>query len=71
MMMEIVLNNTPEYLNTNKASITVSELLSIKNFSFKLLVVKINGTLVKKDNYGVATIKSGDKVQVIHLISGG
>ncbi|MCB9001792.1 MAG: sulfur carrier protein ThiS [Bacteroidales bacterium] len=69
--MEIVLNNTPEYLNTNKASITVSELLSIKNFSFKLLVVKINGTLVKKDNYGVATIKSGDKVQVIHLISGG
>jgi len=70
-MMEIVLNNTPEYLNTNKASITVSELLSIKNFSFKLLVVKINGTLVKKDNYGVATIKSGDKVQVIHLISGG
>ena len=70
-MMEIVLNNTPEYLNTNKTSITVSELLSIKNFSFKLLVVKINGTLVKKDNYGVATIKSGDKVQVIHLISGG
>ncbi|MDI3528139.1 MAG: sulfur carrier protein [Tenuifilum sp.] len=69
--MDIILNNQAEHLETNKATITVSELLAIKNFTFKMLVVKINGKLVKKDEYATATIQDGDNVQVIHLISGG
>ncbi|MCD6556725.1 MAG: MoaD/ThiS family protein, partial [Bacteroidales bacterium] len=35
------------------------------------LVIKINGQLVKKYNYSEAEIKNGDKVDIIHLISGG
>ena len=67
--MEIVLNNRNESFSAEK--MTVSELLVEKNFTFKLLVIKINGTLVKKDQYHTATIQHGDKVDVIHLISGG
>lgn len=67
--MEIVLNNRNESFSADK--MTVSELLVEKNFTFKLLVIKINGTLVKKDQYQTATIQHGDKVDVIHLISGG
>lgn len=67
--MEIVLNNRNESFSTDK--MTVSELLVEKNFTFKLLVIKINGLLVKKDQYHTATIQHGDKVDVIHLISGG
>lgn len=67
--MEIVLNNRNESFSADK--MTVSELLVEKNFTFKLLVIKINGTLVKKDQYHTATIQHGDKVDVIHLISGG
>ena len=67
--MDILLNNREESFSPDK--MTVSELLVEKNFTFKLLVIKINGTLVKKDQYNSATINHGDKVDVIHLISGG
>ncbi|MDT8308222.1 MAG: sulfur carrier protein ThiS [Bacteroidales bacterium] len=67
--MEITLNNRQECFDNEK--ITVSELLTLKNFTFKLLVVKINGKLIKRDQYNSATIKNGDDVSVIHLVSGG
>ncbi len=67
--MEIILNNRQECFDNEK--LTVSELLTLKNFTFKLLVVKINGKLIKRDQYNTATIKNGDDVSVIHLVSGG
>jgi sulfur carrier protein len=69
--MNITLNHNPEVIETTQSSITVTELLKIKTFTFKMLVVKINDDIVKKDDYSTATIKDGDNVQVIHLISGG
>ncbi len=69
--MNIVLNHSPEHIETKQQSITVTELLKIKNFTFRMLVVKINDIVIKKDDYITATIKDGDNVQVIHLISGG
>lgn len=67
--MDIILNNRNESFEQD--SMTVSDLLREKNFTFRLLVIKINGLLVKKENYASATIQHGDKVDVIHLISGG
>ena len=69
--MNIVLNHRPESIDTPQSSITVTELLKIKTFSYKMLIVKVNEDLVKKDDYSTATIKDGDNVQVIHLITGG
>lgn len=69
--MNITLNHSLEYIEAGKETITVSELLKVKNFTFKMLVIKINDVVVKKDDYLTATIKEGDNVQVIHLISGG
>ncbi|MFC1733855.1 sulfur carrier protein ThiS [candidate division KSB1 bacterium] len=46
-------------------------MLEIKNFTFKLLVIKVNGKLIKKDQYENTEINEGDHVSVIHLISGG
>ena len=67
--MKIILNNTPETLIPE--SCTVNDLLKIKNFTFKMLIVKINGKLVKKEDYVTAIINDGDNVNVLHLISGG
>lgn len=67
--MEIILNNRPE--SFAKKQISISELLDIKNFTFKMLVVKVNGKLVKKAEYDSFQIKNGDDVNVLHLISGG
>lgn len=67
--MNIVLNNTPE--NLPGESLTIREILRIKNFSFPNLVVKINGRLVRKPEYDQAAVSDGDVVEIIHLISGG
>ncbi len=64
-----MLNNRKEEFD--RGTMTVRELLDEKNFTFKMLIIKINGQLVKKDDYYKAVIKDGDDVSVIHLISGG
>jgi thiamine biosynthesis protein ThiS len=67
--MNITLNNRPEsFVHSN---LTINKLLEVKKFTFKMLVIKVNGELVKKDEYDSFVIKEGDDVNVLHLISGG
>ena len=67
--MEIILNNTKEIIQ--EEHISVADLIRIKNFTFKMLVTKINGQLVRKEDREKVFIKAGDDVTVLHLISGG
>ncbi|MBM3405293.1 MAG: sulfur carrier protein ThiS [Bacteroidetes bacterium] len=67
--MNITLNNNLE--SFDEARMTVLDLLRIKNFTFKMLVVKINGNLVRKEDYDSTFISDSDHVTVLHLISGG
>jgi len=67
--MRITLNNRPETIDTE--NFTVNELLKYRTFTFRMLVIKINGQLIKKDQYDTATIVDGDVVIVMHLVSGG
>lgn len=67
--MNIQLNNRPEFID--KETINISELLKYKNFTFKMLVIKINGKLIKKDAYDKHEITDGDDITVLHLVSGG
>jgi len=67
--MKIILNNKEEVFDAPQ--FTVNELLRAKNFTFKMLVIKVNGQLIKKSDYSSALINDGDDVMVLHLISGG
>ena len=67
--MKIQLNNTPESFAEER--LTITELLKQKNFTFKMLIVKINGQLIKKTDYVSSEVRDGDDVMVLHLISGG
>ncbi|RLD37031.1 MAG: thiamine biosynthesis protein ThiS [Bacteroidetes bacterium] len=67
--MKIILNNRLE--NFKADSLSISEIIKQKNFTFKLLVTKINGGLIKKENRDTAFVKDGDTVLILHLISGG
>lgn len=67
--MEITLNNTKEIIS--EENISVADLIRIKNFTFRLLVTKVNGQLVRKEDRETVLIKEGDDVEVMHLISGG
>lgn len=50
---------------------TVQSLLDEKKYSFKLIIVKINGNVIPTKEYASYPIHDGDNVDVIHLISGG
>ncbi|MEI6764009.1 MAG: sulfur carrier protein ThiS [Bacteroidota bacterium] len=67
--MKIILNNREETFE--KQEMTVNALLSEKNFTFKMLVIKVNDVLVKKEDYEKIVIRDNDRVSVLHLISGG
>ena len=67
--MRITLNNRDEYFNEEE--MTFEELLKQKKFTFRMLVTKLNGRLVKKELRDSAIIKDGDDVTVLHLVSGG
>ncbi len=67
--MKITLNNRSEEIDRD--TLTIQELIDYKNFTFKLLVTKINNQLIKKDERKTASIKDGDTVVVLHMVSGG
>jgi sulfur carrier protein len=67
--MKIILNNKEEQIERDQ--FTINELLKVKNFTFKMLVIKVNGQLIKKTEYNTAIVRDGDDVMVLHLISGG
>lgn len=67
--MNIILNNRDE--SFEESVLTISQILELKKFTFKMLVIKVNGVLVKKDEYNCFTVKDGDDINILHLISGG
>lgn len=67
--MKIMLNEREEEFPGK--SITVSGLLDLKKFTFKLRTIRINGILVPGDKYDSAVINDGDAVSMIYLMSGG
>ena len=68
--MEKTLTVNGDPLKWNEG-MTVSDVIQLKNYTFKMLVVKIDGRLVKKNLWPETIIPAGSDVQVIHLMSGG
>jgi thiamine biosynthesis protein ThiS len=68
--MKITLNNRTEII-PDKEKITLQELILYKNYSFHMLVTKVNDQLIRKEERDKTIVKDGDNVLVLHLISGG
>ncbi len=50
---------------------TVQDLLNALNFTFRMIVVKVNGHVVLRPDFASTPVPDGADVQAIHLISGG
>jgi sulfur carrier protein len=50
---------------------TVSSLLAKCRYTFPLIIVKINGELVPRREFEQHAVADGDRVEAIHLMSGG
>ncbi|MCE5321251.1 MAG: sulfur carrier protein ThiS [Bacteroidales bacterium] len=67
--MKIMLNNRAETIEGDVFS--VSQIMAIKSFKFRMLVVRLNDRLIKKEEYETTLVKDGDDLKIIHLVSGG
>lgn len=54
-----------------KDGLTIRDALLMMNYTFPMLVIKLNGNLVKKVDYDTTAIPENADLKVIHLISGG
>ncbi len=68
--MTITLNNHIEEF-ASVEQLTVSELLLLKNFTGKILIIKVNDKLVKNHERQHTIIKQNDIVIIANLVTGG
>jgi sulfur carrier protein len=67
--MKITLNNRPESFACE--SMTMGELMKLKKFTFKKIIVKVNNKIVEPHEYDSTVINENDNVMVLHLLAGG
>jgi sulfur carrier protein len=67
--MTITLNNRKESFSTQEMSIT--RIMDEKSFYFKMLIVKLNGMLIPRESWSRTVVRDGDRLDIIHLVSGG
>jgi thiamine biosynthesis protein ThiS len=60
-------NRTVEW----EKNMTVRRVLEVMNYTFKMLVVKVNGRLVKRKDYDKVIVPKNADVKVLHLVAGG
>jgi thiamine biosynthesis protein ThiS len=54
-----------------RPGLTVQDVLDALKFSFRMIVVKINGQVVSRREFATTLVPDGAEVQAIHMISGG
>lgn len=54
-----------------RPGITVQDVLDALRFSFKMIVVKIDGRVVLRRDFAATEVPDGADMEAIHLISGG
>lgn len=67
MNIIIVNGNTIDW----EEGMTVRRVLVKMNYTFRMIIVRVNGALIRKEDYDSAPVPPGASVSVYHLISGG
>lgn len=50
---------------------TVRDILTLKRFTFPMLVITVNDQVVERRQYDSTQVPDGANVKVVHLMSGG
>lgn len=52
-------------------NMTVTDVIVAKKFAFPVLIVKIDGVYIPRENYDVTPVPDGSLLDIIHLVGGG
>lgn len=50
---------------------TITRVLEVMNYTFRMLVIKVDGRLIKRSEYAVTEVPAGADIRVIHMVAGG
>ncbi len=67
--MKITVNRSPE--EHPEETLTVRQILDRKGWNFPLLIVRVDGALVEREDYAKFQVRDGADVDIHHLVSGG
>ncbi len=68
--MKLTINGKAEEIELGAGTIT--ELLSAKNVEMPEMVsVELNGTILRRADYGTTAVKDGDQVEFLYFMGGG
>lgn len=67
--MKLILNNRD--VTFEAETLTMADIMEIKKFTFKKIIVKVNGAIIEPVGYANTQIKENDNVVVLHLLAGG
>jgi len=54
-----------------KPGMTVNDVLAALGYSYALITVTLNGTLVEKEDYATTRVPDGAELTIFHLAHGG
>jgi sulfur carrier protein len=54
-----------------RLGMTVQDVLDALNFTFRMIVVKVDGVVVLQPDWDATEVPDGAEMQALHLISGG
>lgn len=54
-----------------KDGMTVRDILTLKRYTFPMLVITVDDSIIDRKNYDTAIVPEGANVKVVHLMSGG
>lgn len=54
-----------------RPNLTIGTIMGEFGYTAPKIVVKVNGEVIRKENWSVHEVADGDDVRVIHLIAGG
>jgi thiamine biosynthesis protein ThiS len=54
-----------------KKEMTVNFILKELNYTFPLIIVKINGKIIPKEDFDTFILNDCDDLKIIHLVAGG
>lgn len=62
-------------INGKEASLppgmTVASYLSLRELNDRLVVVELNGEIIRRTEFPSVTISAGDQIEIVHFVGGG
>jgi thiamine biosynthesis protein ThiS len=73
--MESVSNSVPVTVNGKAATITpgitIEDFLKERGHHERMVVVELNGTIVRRAGFATTSLSSGDRIEIVHFVGGG